>query len=223
MPFTTTTPKISTAVLTTNIPHPIVDPLPNAVQLMDPSNLSEPAPLYRILNLSPSLISTQHDPSPLIKRAYRRALLQNHPDKATSFSQVRRSEGAYSIDQITKAFNVLSSPAQRAAYDTSLKLQSDSEGQGLGTKFQTGVESVDLDDLDFDEQKECWYRSCRCGNDRGYLFQEDDLAEVSEEGELMVGCLDCSLWLRVHFAVVEDEEEPQVAKTEPTCPESNAK
>ena len=24
-------------------------------------------------------------------------------------------------------------------------------------------------------------------------------------GELMVGCADCSLWLRVHFAVAEEE------------------
>lgn len=164
------------------------------------------ATYYQILNLSPSILSTQHDPSPLIKRAYRRALLQNHPDKATASHKPVVPEGAYSIDQITKAFNVLSSPAQRAAYDTSLRLQANSEGQGLGTKFQTGVENVDLDDLEFDEKGECWYRSCRCGNERGYLFQEDDLVEVSDEGELMVGCLDCSLWLRVHFAVVEDEE-----------------
>lgn len=173
---------------------------------MDSSAPSEPATYYQILNLSPSILSTQHDPSPLIKRAYRRALLQNHPDKATASQDVKTQEGAYSIDQITQAFNVLSSPSERAAYDTALRLKSDSEGQGLGTKFQTGVENVDLDDLEFDEDKECWYRSCRCGNERGYLFQEDDLEEVSDEGELMVGCLDCSLWLRVHFAAVEDEE-----------------
>lgn len=173
---------------------------------MDSSSPSEPATHYQILNLSPSILSTQHDPAPLIKRAYRRALLQNHPDKATSSQKPTVPERAYSIDQITKAFNILSSPAQRAAYDTSLRLQSNPEGHGLGTKFQTGVENTDLDDLDFDAQEECWYRSCRCGNERGYLFQEDDLVEVSDEGELMVGCLDCSLWLRVHFAVIEDEE-----------------
>ena len=181
---------------------------------MDSSRPSEKVTYYHILNLSPSILSTQHDPSPLIKRAYRRALLQNHPDKATSSQQVKIPE--FSIDQITKAFDVLSSPAQRAAYDTSLKLQSNSTGQGLGTKFQTGVENVDLDDLEFDEKDECWYRSCRCGNDRGYLFQEDDLVEVSDEGELMVGCLDCSLWLRVHFAVIEDDEEPQAERAKPS-------
>lgn len=74
-------------------------------------------------------------------------------------------------------------------------------------RFHTGVENVDLDDLEFDEADECWYRSCRCGNDRGYLFREPDLVEVADEGELMVGCLDCSLWLRVHFAVLEDQDD----------------
>jgi hypothetical protein len=58
--------------------------------------------------------------------------------------------------------------------------------------------------LQFDEEEERWYRSCRCGNDRGYSFEETDLEEVEHEGLLMVGCQDCSLWLKIHFAVVED-------------------
>jgi hypothetical protein len=37
------------------------------------------------------------------------------------------------------------------------------------------------------------------------LFGEADLIEVEDDGELMVGCQDCSLWLKVHFAVVDDE------------------
>jgi curved DNA-binding protein CbpA len=52
-----------------------------------------------------------------------------------------------------------------------------------------------------------WYRSCRCGNPRGYHFTEADLEEAADLGELMVGCADCSLWLRVHFAVLEDDDE----------------
>lgn len=174
---------------------------------MDSENPSELVTHYQVLELNPAILDTQHDPSTLIKKAYHRALLQNHPDKATSSPL---SPSVYSIDQISKAFTVLSSPAQRAAYDTSLRLQTgDSEGTtgNLTTKFQTGVENVDLDDLAFDDAEECWYRSCRCGNDKGYLFREADLEEVGEEGELMVGCLDCSLWLRVHFAVVRDDED----------------
>ena len=157
---------------------------------------------YEILNLTPTLLDTQADPTPLIKRAYHRALLRNHPDKATS------SSGIFTIDQITTALSVLSSPKSRAAYDTALRVSRPAGASVRDATFQTGVENVDLDDLDFDEQEGCWYRSCRCGNDRGYLFYEADLEEVGDEGELIVGCLDCSLWLRVHFAVLE-EDEPQ--------------
>lgn len=69
--------------------------------------------------------------------------------------------------------------------------------------FRTGVESVDLDDLNYDENSATWSRSCRCGNEKGFMFGESDLEEASEVGELVVGCSDCSLWLRVYFAVLE--------------------
>ncbi|KAL6895535.1 hypothetical protein HDV57DRAFT_479725 [Trichoderma longibrachiatum] len=176
---------------------------------------------YDVLNLSPSILNSQHDPSTLIKQAYRRALLRHHPDKAststapsvssststsTPTSQTRPSSASqlYTIDQITKAFTVLSSPSQRSTYDATLRLAR-SNGEATQTRFQTGIENVDLDDLPFDEAEERWYRSCRCGNERGYSFNEEDLEEVEQEGVLMVGCHDCSLWLKVHFAVAEDE------------------
>lgn len=216
-PFSTTTPEFSLSSPTTALPSNPRSLLQEDSQLMAPSDPSGSVTHYQILNISPSILSTQHDPSSLIKRAYRRALLQNHPDKATSTQQPKTVGNAYSIDQITEAFNVLASPTERAAYDTSLKLQADPEAQSLvGKKFQTGVENVDLDDLEFDEQDEFWFRSCRCGNDRGYFFTEDDLMEVSDEGELMVGCQDCSLWLRVHFAVLEDDAESQIEGRQPS-------
>ena len=165
---------------------------------------------YEVLNLAPSLIDSQTNPTQLIKRAYHRALLRNHPDKATS-SQPPSSQSppsqpsAFTVDQITAAFNTLSSPASRRAYDTVLRISRPRGASTRDANFQTGVENVDLDDLAFDEKDQCWYRPCRCGNERGYLFREADLEEAGDEGELIVGCLDCSLWLRVHFAVVQDE------------------
>ncbi|CAI6056103.1 unnamed protein product [Clonostachys chloroleuca] len=162
---------------------------------------------YQVLNLTQSLVDSHHNPSTLIKRAYHRALLQNHPDKAAR--SPASSSTFYSVDQITAAYTVLSSPKDRAAYDASARLSQQHEHGGQGptsVQFRTGVENVDLDDLPFDEGKDVWYRSCRCGNDRGYVFGEDDLEEVGGEGELMVGCLDCSLWLNVHFAQVDNDD-----------------
>lgn len=154
---------------------------------------------YQVLGITPSIVDSHNDPPTLLKRAYRRALLQNHPDKAGG-----SKANIYTVDQITMALNVLSSPRDRAAYDNSLRLaRPEREGRPL-TGFQTGVENVDLDDLPYDAKTSSWYRGCRCGNDVAYLFSEDDLEVCADEGELLVGCQDCSLWLRVHFAVLED-------------------
>ncbi|KAI8676939.1 Diphthamide biosynthesis protein 4 [Fusarium sp. Ph1] len=172
----------------------------------DFSAASGTATHYQVLNLTATLLDTQQDPTPLIKRAYHRALLRNHPDKVAASNP----SDFFTVDQITTALNVLSSPSSRAAYDAALRVSRPAGAASRDAAFQTGVENVDLDDLAFDEDDECWYRPCRCGNERSYVFREADLEEVSDEGELVVACLDCSLWLRVHFAVmdVEDDETP---------------
>lgn len=163
---------------------------------------------YQVLDLQPSLLSNAEpsEAASLIKRAYRRALLRNHPDKAPSSSPTAPTAVVYSVDQISTAYAVLSAPAQRADYDAALRKAklAGTSADDEESKFQTGIENVDLDDLGYDEGEERWYRACRCGNDRGYAFAEDDLVEASEDGVLLVGCQDCSLWLKVHFAEVEE-------------------
>jgi CSL zinc finger protein len=107
---------------------------------------------------------------------------------------------SFTIDQITCAYQTLSSPALRARYDAALSRTR----PPLSTRgFQPGIETLDLDDLAYDTGSESWSRACRCGNERGYLLTEGDLEEAGGEGEVLVGCRDCSLWLRVCFAVVE--------------------
>lgn len=172
---------------------------------VDKGQLGSETTHYEVLSITPDLISSQNDPSIFIKRAYHRALLKNHPDKAIS-----SSKPLHSVDQITKAWETLSSPHRRAEYDSQLRLTRGRLGAGGSNSeepFHTGVENVDLDDLDYDEKSISWSRSCRCGNDKGYVITEDDLTEAGDEGLLMVGCQDCSLWLRVHFAILDDENE----------------
>ncbi|KAH6650662.1 hypothetical protein F5144DRAFT_617471 [Chaetomium tenue] len=184
---------------------------------MTPSN---PNPTYyEILNLSPTTLTTQEETggepaaAALIKRAYRRALLNHHPDKKPhpphhhshhpNNPPSTTHPHTYTIDQISTAYATLSRRAQRQAYDTSLLLlrqqqsHSGAAGGGTGEAFQTGIETIDLDDLECDEGEggdggeTQWYRSCRCGNPRGYYFTEADLEDAADLGE-------------VCFAVVEE-------------------
>ncbi len=160
---------------------------------------------YEILGLPGALRHEPHLPAQTLRSAYRRALLQNHPDRAASMTKTE----VYSIDQISEAFSILSNPKSRAVYDKDLKLRSSAiNANGITTQtFRTGIETVDLDDLETNGDQGIWYRSCRCGEERGFLIKEDDLEEAAEDGEVSVGCKGCSLWLKVLFGIMEDTQE----------------
>ncbi|KAK3906780.1 hypothetical protein C8A05DRAFT_40436 [Staphylotrichum tortipilum] len=194
--------------------------------------------MEEVLDLSPTTLSSQPTPASttaLLKLHYRRALLHHHPDKKGHHQPHQphqphqqqpknKKSSTITIDQITTALTTLSHPALRAAYDQSL-LQSPANPQSQqqgdnNNNFQTGIETLDLDDLasftqptttaegaSEDEPETRWFRPCRCGNPRGFEFGEADLEDAADVGELMVGCADCSLWLRVHFAVVDEDED----------------
>ncbi|RYP24830.1 hypothetical protein DL765_000376 [Monosporascus sp. GIB2] len=205
---------------------------------------------YEVLAITPKHLEGQpaSAQAKAVKKAYRRALLRHHPDKAggSGASNNRNNSGAksapveksnpssssspsamYTVDQIQEAYAVLSDGRRRAEYDRSLLLLRPSSpsspstsrtapgGDRAGRKsapvtasFRTGVETVDLDDLGFDERGGgVYYRACRCGNPRGYRFVDADLEAFEDDGVLMVECLDCSLWLRVLFAPAGDGDE----------------
>ena len=189
--------------------------------MTDPSSFKD---YYQILSLpftsSSAGLSKQH-----IKLAYHKALLKHHPDKANAIAQESSTPGStfassnttstsstngvrtYSIDEITTAYKTLSDPGLRAEYDRTLRLdrQKVAEREKTGDVFHTGLEIVDLEDLACDEgdgtDDVCWYRGCRCGDERGFLVTENDLEREAEHGEIVIGCRGCSLWLKILFAV----------------------
>ena len=149
---------------------------------------------YRVLGLSfPTQVSS-HD----IKAAYRRALLLNHPDK--SGLETTSSRSTFTVDQIAWAYQVLSNPSSRKAFDETLTAVSASS-LPTKTKPLTGLDTLDLDDLDYDKSSSIWFHSCRCGSQKGYIITEEDLEREADHGEVIMGCKGCSLHILVTFAL----------------------
>ena len=154
---------------------------------------------YEILDLEDKryVCSLSH---PELKAAYKRALLRYHPDKFKDAGVWGKAKSpSITVDDIALAFKTLSEPHLKVEYDKWLENSS-----GISAKpSHTGLETVDLDELAFDEDAGHWSRGCRCGESQGYLVSETELEKNAENGELIVGCKGCSLWLRVLYGVEE--------------------
>ena len=170
--------------------------------------------LYDVLQL-PANTSTPLKPES-VKSAFHRALLRHHPDKqhltgATVLTH-RSTEGCpststYSIDEIITAYQTLVDPARKVAYDATVKQVShDINSARLGGRaVHSGIEVHDLDDLTYDDAQQHWRLPCRCDNAQGYIVNEEELERASGDGEIYVGCRGCSLFVKITFAVVEDQ------------------
>jgi diphthamide biosynthesis protein 4 len=154
---------------------------------------------YSLLGIQDVSGDNQLSPQTL-KGAYRRALLQHHPDKSSKAG----AEMQASVDDVALAYKTLSDPKLRAEYDQWL-LTKDPESRGgtVARPRHTGLETVDLDDLAFDPVSSSWSRGCRCGESKGYVVFELELEKYVDDGEIIVGCKGCSLWLRVLYDVEE--------------------
>lgn len=154
-----------------------------------------------------------------IKLAWRRALLVAHPDKAKTVSKEASFRPRYTVDQITTAYNTLSDPLTRAEYDKSARFTSSNYPADKADVFHTGLETVDLEDMTYDDDHQAWHRSCRCGEFQGFSVTEDELEKESESGEILTGCRGCSLWLRILFAVsplVDENQDHNMEDTKDT-------
>ena len=165
--------------------------------------------LYSILGLSASQ-SIQYGPQ-AIKLAYQKSLLVHHPDKSIAKPRSALDKSSLgpvpTVDDILHAYKILSDRHSRAEYDRQLMLESHKLFDRKDHEtFRSGLETVDLDDLDYNEATNIWTRSCRCGQRRGFIVTEQELEREMEVGELCVECRGCSLWLKVLFAIDPGDE-----------------
>ncbi|KAL8934977.1 MAG: hypothetical protein Q9211_004944 [Gyalolechia sp. 1 TL-2023] len=130
-----------------------------------------------------------------IRIAYRRALLLNHPDKRQFSDSVQDPATPYTIDEVTRAFKVL--------VDRTHRLQHSGQGKTDREVGKPGIETVDLDELDYDDGKNEWRRDCRCGDAEGFKVTEDGLHQNCQDGEVIASCPGCSLHLKVTFVLNE--------------------
>jgi diphthamide biosynthesis protein 4 len=191
---------------------------------------------YHILRLpAPSWTSKQQATSAELRRAYKLALLAAHPDKAsavaaaTTNATAKKTQPAYTVDDVKEAYTALSNAAAKSSYDDWFLKQgggvaptrgnkagqwgSEGETPLLSSDFILGLELLDLEDFEEagdsgqqqqgQQQQMTWTRSCRCGADKGFTILEEELedAEGRGEKEVLVGCSGCSLWVRVGFEV----------------------
>lgn len=147
-----------------------------------------------------------------IKNAYKKRLLESHPDKTTVGANGSGKTGfpdSIAVTQIQEAYRVLSDENRRSDYDQSLKKSVQKEGFNL---TGDGLDVYSLADFaESEEEQLVWRKACpRCVSENAIVLTEEDLAEKgTSDGqggyELIVQCSACSLWIRV--AYVEEEEE----------------
>ncbi|CCA76499.1 hypothetical protein PIIN_10492 [Serendipita indica DSM 11827] len=148
---------------------------------------------YELLGVSKQASSEQ------IKRAYHQALLRHHPDKQTGRSVQKDEESRqYStlfpdVDALRKAYETLSNPTLRLAYDQSLKTKSH-------RTEPRPANVVSLDEFDESETSEgtLWSYPCRCGG--AFVVSE----ALLEKDVHLVGCDCCSEFLWVGYEVEDD-------------------
>ena len=160
------------------------------------------ADLYAILSLSPP--AQGHAPPSVqrIKEAYHRALILHHPDKSRRAAPSASNEARPTVDEITLAFNTLRDENLRRAYDRQCLISNGTEfGHKPAEAQLSGIETVDLDDMLYDEGRKTFSRSCRCGKEQGFHVEETQLEASEDVGEILVGCQGCSLWIKIVFAV----------------------
>ncbi|OWB79904.1 hypothetical protein B5S32_g4144 [[Candida] boidinii] len=181
---------------------------------------------YEVLDISPGSTLVE------IKLAYKNKLLALHPDKILQNS-VQNGDGDNIVSHpdnkttedliplLKEAYKVLSDSEHRKEYDEEVEAMLKKNGI---VNYGDGLDTYTLDDFTSDvpeseEDPVIFRKDCpRCTISNGFVISEDDLIKNTEininskkdDGsyQLVLQCDSCSLWLKVkYFDLDEDDEE----------------
>ncbi|GME72267.1 unnamed protein product [[Candida] boidinii] len=180
---------------------------------------------YEVLDISPGSTLAE------IKLAYKNKLLALHPDKIQQNSvQSSHSDTiVYYADNgstedliplLKEAYKVLSDPKHRKEYDDEVEAMLKKNGI---VNYGDGLDTYTLDDFksDIPESEEdpvIFRKDCpRCTITNGFVISEDDLIKNTETNinskkddgsyQLVLQCDSCSLWLKVKYFDLEEDDE----------------
>lgn len=145
-----------------------------------------------------------------VKKAYRLALLLHHPDKVAASQSAKASVGSrpsdyhFSVDQILEAYETLADATLRSKYNKALFNNKARLFAGAKSTANEGLDTFDLEDLQYTEASQNWSKSCRCGGT--YVVSEQELEAATMEREVVTSCHGCSLCIRIIFDTVDEAD-----------------
>lgn len=119
-----------------------------------------------------------------IKRAYKRKLLEHHPDKNQGGIQT------LTIDDINEAYRQIKTTDEHKIDTQPLQ-------------FNETVDLSEFEETELPNGSLQWVRDCRCG-DSGYVLQEEELVLNGDADEIAVQCAGCSLWILVQYEAMNE-------------------
>ena len=148
-------------------------------------------PYYFYMNYFDILNVSEFSSQEEIKEQYKKTLLTHHPDK------LNKTTSSISVDDIKKAYDVLSNNKLRLEYIESLKVNTNVSISNEDEIDLNKFSSVYIEDKDLFE----FFLDCpRCKHKDSFYLNEEILENNKEHLHVNINCEMCSQWLKVVFS-----------------------